>query len=367
MEDNISTERNEESEVSPHSELSHSRRAAQSHQDETHRDAHTSLITDQHLERAEAIIERCLQEVQRVFISEEDHAALAITALLARGHVLLEGIPGVAKTTLARAIAQVIGCPMKRVQFTPDLLPADIVGGSVFNPQLGDFKLLKGPIFTHVLLADEVNRAPAKTQAALLEAMQESQVTLEGESRALPAPFFAIATQNPSEHFGVYPLPEAQLDRFALRVVVGYPSEAMEVGMMHNYQRRPPTCSPCMTPKLVLQLQALADEVFIHPELLKYIVSLARFTRYAEQVKLGISPRACLVLTKLCKARALMRGRRYVIPADIQGLLNAAWSHRVHLTDEALYERVSQAQVIQRALNEVKYHGPHQPNSLRST
>ena len=323
------------------------------------------VLTDQHLESVQELIKNCLIEIRRVFISDEDHALLALTALLARGHILLEGVPGVAKTTLARAVAQVIGCPMKRIQFTPDLLPSDILGGSIFNPQSGDFKVLKGPIFTNILLADEINRAPAKTQAALLEAMQEAQVTLEGESESLPSPFFTIATQNPTEHFGVYPLPEAQLDRFALRVFVGYPSEAMELGMMHNYQKRPPTCVARMTPQIVIKLQRLADEVFIHPELLQYIVNLARATRNASSIKLGISPRACLILTKLCKARALMKGRRYVSPQDVQNLLPSAWSHRLHLTDEAMYEGLTQVQLIQRSLNEVKYHGPSVPSNLR--
>ena len=324
-----------------------------------------TVLTDQHLDSVQELIRKCLVEIRRVFISEEDHAFLSLNALIARGHILLEGVPGVAKTTLARAVAQVIGCPMKRIQFTPDLLPSDILGGAVFNPQSGDFKVLRGPIFTHVLLADEINRAPAKTQAALLEAMQEAQVTLEGESTRLPSPFFTIATQNPTEHFGVYPLPEAQLDRFALRVFVGYPSESMELGMIHNYQKSAPTCTARMTPKIILKLQRLADEVFVHPELLQYVVSLARMTRSSAQIKLGISPRACLILTKLCKARALMRGRRYVSPQDVQSLLPSAWSHRLHLTDEALYEGVSQLQLIQRSLNEIKYHGPAVPSSLR--
>lgn len=333
------------------------------HQDDVS-DAH-KILTDQHLDSVQNLIKKCLVEIQRVFISEEDHGLLALTALIARGHILLEGVPGVAKTTLARAVAQVIGCPMKRIQFTPDLLPSDILGGAIFNPQSGDFKVLKGPIFTHILLADEINRAPAKTQAALLEAMQEAQVTLEGESEALPSPFFTIATQNPTEHFGVYPLPEAQLDRFALRVCVGYPSEVMELGMIHNYQKRPPSCVARMTPQIVVKLQRLADEVFIHPELLQYIVSLARVTRKSSQIKLGISPRACLILTKLCKARALMKGRRYVSPQDVQSLLPSGWGHRLHLTDEALYEGVTQVQLIQRALNEIKYHGPPVPSRLR--
>ena len=327
----------------------------------------SSRVNAEQLTKIKELIERCLTQVGRVFISEHDHALLVLTALIARGHVLLEGVPGVAKTTLAHAVAQVIGCPMKRVQFTPDLLPADILGGAVFNPQLGEFKMIRGPIFTHVLLADEINRAPAKTQAALLEAMQESQVTLEGASEPLPDPFFTIATQNPAEHFGVYPLPEAQLDRFALCVQIGYPSEIAELSMIHDYQSRRPKSEVCMNPNIVLQLRLLAGEVFTHPEILQYIISLARATRRSSLVKLGVSPRACLTLTQLCKARALMAGRAYVSPQDVQQLLTPAWAHRIHLTEEGLYEGVTQLQVIQRTLNEVKYHGPRAPKAEPST
>ena len=299
-----------------------------------------------------------------MFLSDGTHARLALNALLSQGHILLEGVPGVAKTTLASAVARVIGCPMKRVQFTPDLLPADILGGSVFNPQTGDFKTIKGPIFTHVLLADEINRAPAKTQSALLEAMQEGQVTLDGVSEILPRPFFTIATQNPAEHYGVYPLPEAQLDRFALRVFVDYPSEAIEMSMIMAYQGQPPTCGVRMTPKLIGQLQRLSNEVFVHPELLQYIVQLARYTRAHPLLKLGVSPRACLTITKLCKSRALMEGRAHVTPLDIQHLLPYSWNHRLHLTDEAQYDGITVDDLIDRCLNEVTYHGPRSDQQL---
>lgn len=321
-------------------------------------------LNEKTLERVKKLINLCCIDIRRVFLSDGTHAHLALNALLARGHILLEGVPGVAKTTLASAVARVIGCPMKRVQFTPDLLPADILGGAIFNPQTGDFKTLKGPIFTNILLADEINRAPAKTQSALLEAMQEGQVTLDGVSEILPRPFFTIATQNPAEHYGVYPLPEAQLDRFALRVFVNYPSEAIELSMIMAYQGQPPSCDIRMTPKLVSQLQRLSDEVFIHPELMQYIVHLARYTRAHSHVKLGVSPRACLTITKLCKSRALMEGRAYVTPLDIQHLLPHSWTHRIHLNDEAIYDGVTADELINRCLSEVSYHGPRSAHQL---
>ena len=328
-------------------------------------------LSDKTLGQVKQVVHMGCEDIQKVFLSEGLHPRLVLNALIARGHILLEGVPGVAKTTLASAVARVLGCPMKRVQFTPDLLPTDILGGSVFNPQTGQFKIIKGPIFSNILLADEINRAPAKTQSALLEAMQEGQVTLDGVSEALPQPFFTIATQNPTEHFGVYPLPEAQLDRFALRVFVDYPSAHIELSMIMAYQGQAPVCQPRMTPKLISQLQQLADKVFIHPELIKYIVSLARWTRGHPHIKLGISPRACLTLTKLCKARALMEGRPYVTPMDIQELLIHCWSHRLQLSDEALYAGVNTKSLMGSCLKSTAYHGPNssqlnpaKPNTL---
>ncbi len=315
-------------------------------------------LNDKTLKQVQQVIQKCCADIQKVFLSDGQHPMLVLNALIARGHILLEGVPGVAKTTLASAVARVLGCPIKRIQFTPDLLPTDILGGSVFNPQTGQFTMVKGPIFTNILLADEINRAPAKTQSALLEAMQEGQVTLDGVSESLPQPFFAIATQNPSEHYGVYPLPEAQLDRFALRVFVDYPSAHTELSMLMAYQGQAPVCKPRMTAKLIKQLQGLADKVFIHPELIKYIVSLARWTRGHSHIKLGVSPRACLTLTKLCKARALITGRAYVNPSDIQELLMHCWSHRLHLSDEALYAGANAKELINACLKAIQYHGP---------
>jgi MoxR-like ATPase len=309
------------------------------------------------------LLAQCVEEVKRAYLSDAPHVELIFIALLARGHVLLEGVPGVAKTTLAHAISTVSGCPMKRIQLTPDLLPTDIIGGAIFNPKSGEFEVRRGPIFTHVLLADELNRAPAKTQSALLEAMQESQVTLEGKSESLPLPFFTIATQNPIEQVGVYPLPEAQLDRFALKLEVGYPSELAEVKMLHAYQQKPPRLKSILNPELIVQLQTQVDEVFVHSEILEYIVRLSRATRKDPRVYLGVSPRASLVLTRLCKARAFFLGRDFVSPEDVQSLASFTLSHRIRLIPEAEFESIQPLQVIHTALKKIQYHGPPIPTN----
>jgi len=309
-------------------------------------------------ERAALIFRECVQEARRAYLSDEPHAELILVALIARGHVLLEGVPGVAKTTLAQSVAAVCGCPLKRVQLTPDLLPADILGGAVFNPQERRFEVHRGPIFTHVLLADELNRAPAKTQSALLEAMQEAQVTLDGHPHPLPSPFFTLATQNPKEQAGVYALPEAQLDRFALKLDLGYPSERAELEMMTTYERARPIPRPLLSPERVLVLQALADEVYVHPELARFVVQLTRATRAHPAAATGASPRAGLSLLRLAKARALSRGRDFVSPDDPIALAPVALAHRVRLTPEAEFEGATAEGLLREVLAATPYSGP---------
>ena len=309
-------------------------------------------------ERAALTLKEAIAETRRAYLSDEPHAELILIALIARGHVLLEGLPGVAKTTLAQSIAAVCSCPMKRVQLTPDLLPSDILGGAIFNPQQQRFEVHKGPIFTHILLADELNRAPAKTQSALLEAMQEAQVTLDGETHPLPSPFFTLATQNPKEQAGVYALPEAQLDRFALKLDLGYPSERAEIEMLTTYERARPTPRPVLSPARLLELQALADDVYVHPEVARFVVQLTRATRAHPAALTGASPRAGLSLLKLSKARAVARGRDFVSPDDPIALAPFSLAHRLRLSPEAEFDGLTPAALLRDALLATPYSGP---------
>jgi MoxR-like ATPase len=302
-------------------------------------------------ERARAVIE----EVRSVYIGDPDVPELLLTALLARGHVLLEGVPGVAKTTLVKAFASTLGCGFRRIQFTPDLLPADITGTYVLSPKDGVFQLREGPIFANVVLGDEINRAPAKTQSALLEAMQEQQVTVEGDTRPLPAPFIVLATQNPVEQAGTYPLPEAQIDRFLVRLVIGYPSETNEREILRRFMSAPPTPRTVLDPQTILEMQALVQTVHVEEEVIEYCVRLAKFTRQHARVFLGASPRASLALMQASRARALTTGRGYVLPDDVKALAIPVLAHRLVLTPEAEMEGSSAESVVQAALEQVPH------------
>jgi MoxR-like ATPase len=275
--------------------------------------------------------------------------------LLARGHVLLEGVPGVAKTTLCKAFAATLGCHFRRIQFTPDLLPADITGTYVFTPSNGQFQLREGPVFTNVLLGDEINRAPAKTQSALLEAMQEHQTTIEGDSRPLPSPFIVLATQNPVEQAGTYPLPEAQIDRFLARIVIGYPSPRDEKGVLKRFLEGTPEARKILDPGQILTMQQIVSQVHVEEEVLDYVVRLAVYTRQQARVLLGVSPRASLALVSASRARALIAGRAYVLPDDVKALAVHVLAHRLVLTPEAEMEGTSREQLIQKALEQVPH------------
>ncbi|MSP15732.1 MAG: MoxR family ATPase [Myxococcales bacterium] len=307
------------------------------------------------LGHAQATAAALLAEVGRAYIGAPDAAELMLTALLARGHVLLEGVPGVAKTTLCKAFAQALGISFRRIQFTPDLLPSDITGTYVLDMRTNTFALRAGPIFAHVVLGDEINRAPAKTQSALLEAMQERQVTIEGETRPLPAPFLVLATQNPVEQEGTYPLPEAQIDRFLVKLAMGYPSAADEKRMLATYGRGPVEVRAVTSPEELLRLQELCDRVHVESELLDYVVALAHHTRRHRRVWLGASPRAALALVQASKARALLRGRDFVLPDDVKALAPAVLSHRVQLAPDAELEGEKSSGVIAEALTEVEF------------
>ena len=294
-------------------------------------------------------------EVAKAYIGPPEIVQSLMTALVARGHVLIEGVPGVAKTTLVKAFAATLGCQYKRVQFTPDLLPSDITGTTILDMRTNTFELREGPVFTNILLGDEINRAPAKTQSALLEAMQEGQVTIEGETRSLDKPFMVLATQNPIEHEGTYPLPDAQVDRFLIKLQMHYPSAADERRMLATYNESLQPISPVMSPEDVLRLQELADQVHVAEEIFDYILSLSQFSRNHEQVYLGASPRAALALLKSCKALALLKSRDFVLPDDVKELAPSVLGHRIILTPDAELEGILATGVVSEALDRVAY------------
>jgi MoxR-like ATPase len=296
--------------------------------------------------------------VSRVYIGEASAVDLLTVALLSRGHVLLEGVPGIAKTTLVKSFAQALGSSIRRVQFTPDLLPADITGTYVLSPRDGTFTLRAGPIFANVLLADEINRAPAKTQSALLEAMQERQVTIEGDRFELPDPFFVLATQNPVDLEGTYPLPEAQIDRFLIRVSMGYPTARDEVAMLRTHGIAPPQVGVVLNPTDVLQLQSIAARIHVEDDLYEYAVALTGFTRSHPRVVLGASPRATLGLLRAAKSLAVLAGRPFVTPDDLRYLAGPVLAHRLILVPELESEPKARAAIVEEATSKVGYRRP---------
>jgi MoxR-like ATPase len=276
-----------------------------------------------------------LTEVKRIFVGPDATVDLLLVALLAEGHVLIEGVPGLAKTTLAKALADALGVSFKRIQFTPDLLPADITGSYIFDVPSQSFVLRRGPIFAHVVLADEINRASGKTQSALLEAMQERQVTLEGTVSELGRPFMVVATENPIDMEGVYPLPEAERDRFLLCVRLTYPAAAHEVDMLKRHQVDPGRARAVANGETITAAIGEAAGVHVEDEILHYVTRLARATREARGVRLGVSPRAALGAVRAAKARAALAGRAFVTVDDVKELVVALWSHRMLLEDES--------------------------------
>ena len=300
-------------------------------------------------------IEELRREVQRVYIGSSRALDMMMVALLARGHVLLEGVPGVAKTTLVKAFATALGCTARRIQFTPDLLPADITGTYVLNPRDGTFNLRAGPVFANVVLADEINRAPAKTQSALLEAMQERQVTIEGDRFELPLPFLVLATQNPIDLEGTYPLPKAQIDRFLVRVMMGYPSAREEALMLKTHGIDPPVIRALLTPPDVIALQSICSRVHVDDDLHEYAVGVTSYTRTHPKVALGASPRATLGLVNAAKAHALLAARQYVVPEDIRAVAPAVLGHRLVLVADVEGDTGVRDAIIEEALTKVGY------------
>ncbi|WP_437595245.1 AAA family ATPase [Sorangium sp. So ce590] len=306
-------------------------------------------------------IEAVRREITRVYIGSPRAIDLMLTALLAQGHVLLEGVPGVAKTTLVKAFAAALGASVRRIQFTPDLLPADITGTYVLSPKEGTFTLRPGPIFANLVLADEINRAPAKTQSALLEAMQERQVTIEGDRFELPSPFMVLATQNPIDLEGTYPLPEAQIDRFLIRVSIGYPQHKDEVAMLRAHNVEPPRARATLAVQDLLMLQGVARRIHVEEDLYDYAVNLTGFTRTHPRVLLGASPRATLALLQAAKAAAVIGGRPFVTPDDVRGMAPAALAHRLVLVPEADVDPKARDAIIDEAVQRVGYRRAARP------
>ncbi len=304
-------------------------------------------------QQAKQLNQKVIAEVARVVVGAEAVTQQLLIALLAGGHVLLEGVPGVAKTTLSKVFSKLLGCQYQRVQFTPDLLPSDVTGTSIFDRNTNEFVLRKGPIFTQVLLADEINRAPAKTQAALLEAMQEYQVTVDGNSLPLTLPFLVLATQNPIEQEGVYRLPEAQLDRFLLRVEMGYPGFGHEVNLLRLHSKPAVEVSPMFNPEIILALQRKLPAVYGNDSLFEYIVQLAEESRRHPDVALGASPRAALNILKCARARAVLEGRHFFTHEDVQAIAFGVLGHRLILRPEAEIEGKHVSDVVRDILQAV--------------
>jgi MoxR-like ATPase len=279
-----------------------------------------------------------IEQLNRVILGKEHQMRLCISCLLARGHLLIEDIPGVGKTTLAHALAESLGLSYQRIQFTSDLLPADVIGVSIFDRETSTFRFHKGPVFSQLVLADEVNRATPKAQSALLEAMEEHQVTVDGQTYPLAAPFFVIATQNPVYQIGTYPLPESQLDRFLMRIELGYPDPTLERQLLMGEDRRDllATLAPTLSPQQVLLMQTMVPKVHTSDALLDYVQAIVRFTRESPQFEAGLSPRAAIALLRAAQAWALIHGHQGVVPEDVQAVLGAVVGHRLKPKDDSI-------------------------------
>jgi MoxR-like ATPase len=319
--------------------------------------ANTNLIAGQ-----KAAVDAVRQEVTKVIVGQERLLDRMLIALIANGHILLEGVPGLAKTTAVKTLAQTLGLKFQRISFTPDLLPADVIGTMIYNPREGTFTPRLGPIFTNLLLADEINRAPAKVQSALLEAMQERQVTIGNTTYPLPEPFMVMATQNPIEQEGTYPLPEAQIDRFMLKYRLGYPSKDDERRIMNRFTKKTDiTINPVMSAEQILTLRGILDQVYCDEKVGDYILDIVQATRKPADYKLdighyihyGASPRASIYLNMAARANALLNGRAYATPQDVKEIAYGILRHRIILTYEAEAEEITSENVIARILNEI--------------
>ncbi|MBR4580668.1 MAG: MoxR family ATPase [Lachnospiraceae bacterium] len=306
------------------------------------------------LAEAKAKIDAVKDNVGKVIVGKDDVIKKMLIGMIAGGHVLLEDVPGTGKTMLAKSMAKSSDLKFSRIQFTPDLLPADITGLNIYNRAEENFKFVPGPVMTNVLLADEINRATPRTQSALLEAMQEEQVTVDGDTRKLGAPFFVIATQNPVETAGTFPLPEAELDRFMMELSIGKLSVEEETNLLIRYEKDTPldTLAPVISGEEILEIRKLLDEISIHPDLVKYIASLSNATREDTGVYMGVSPRGSLFLMKAAKASALLDGRDYVLPDDIKEMIQPVFLHRIIFVNRR--DRSSKAEYLNAIINRVE-------------
>lgn len=301
-------------------------------------------------------VELLIDNIGKVIFGKRKEMIYIISCLLAKGHILLEDVPGVGKTTLVHGLAKSIDSEFKRIQFTPDLLPSDITGVSIFDPKSGEFEFKKGPAFTNILLADEINRTSPKTQSSLLEAMQEKQITVEGKTFQLDEPFMVLATENPIEYEGTFPLPEAQLDRFMMKVSIGYPDNQSEKNILRNFSGPTPleNLDSVMSLMEIRMMQKEVEDVYVSEEIEDTIIKLAQQTRNHTDIKLGVSPRGSLHLYKASKALAYINGRDFVIPDDIKSLYLQILSHRIILNPEAILDDVDTSEILEKLLSELK-------------
>jgi len=302
------------------------------------------------------LLSRIVDNIEQVIIDKRYAIELTLVSLLCRGHVLIEDVPGVGKTSLASSLAKSLSCSFKRIQFTPDIMPSDITGFSLYSPKTGDFEYRPGSIFSHVILADEINRTSPKTQSSLLESMEERQVTVDGITYRLAEPFIVLATQNPIDYLGTYPLPEAQMDRFFMRIALGYPSKSEEMRMITRFRAESPlkTLGPVATGEDIVALQHAAQEVHVDERVSEYVVSLVRHTRDNHFVSLGGSPRASIALYKAAQAWAFYQGRDYVMPDDVIQMVSHVLEHRIIITQEGKLKKVAARNVIEQALAQTK-------------
>lgn len=303
--------------------------------------------------------EKVSSNIEKVIVGKHETVGLTVIGLLCQGHLLIEDVPGVGKTMLARSLARSLGCEFSRIQFTPDMLPSDVTGVSIFNQVTREFEFRPGPVMAQIVLADEINRATPKTQAALLEAMEERQVTVDGITHTLPRPFMVLATQNPIEYEGTFPLPEAQLDRFLMRIRLGYPTAEDEMQVLERQRYRHPIeeIDQVVSADMVMDAQNKVKQVYVAPVVKRYIVDINRRTREFPEVYLGASPRGSLTLYRACQARAAMNGRDFVLPDDVKALAESALGHRIILGPAARLRDLSTAEVVEEVLASVAVPG----------